>query len=65
MDSSRDVSAFYPESLSNGLVTEVQMDLQQAALGEWERNWAPEAREPKCAHFSGLLLFVDLYLVLK
>jgi hypothetical protein len=60
MDSSRDAFAFSPESLSNSFQTEVQMDLQRAAL-EWERNWAPEAREPKCAHFSGLLPFANLY----
>ena len=37
------------------------MDLQRAALEEWESNWAPEARGPKYAHFSGLLPFANFY----
>jgi hypothetical protein len=61
MDSSRDVSVFSPESSSTGLQTEAQMDLQRAALEEWERNWAPEARESKCAHLSGFLPSANLY----
>lgn len=61
MNSSRDILAVSLESRSSSLQGDVQMDLTRAILEEWEYNWAPEAREPKCAHFSSLPPSVNLY----
>lgn len=44
--------ASYPNDESDTFQNEIQMDAQRATQEEWERNWAPKAREPKYAHFG-------------
>ncbi|KAF7926617.1 uncharacterized protein EAE97_010126 [Botrytis byssoidea] len=46
MDIPSDMMASSPNDSSDTSQNEIQMDIQRAALEEWERSWAPETREP-------------------